>query len=354
MSILGAMSFRALAASDAAQGRFRDSRNPGTGERVEPLIVLHFVCELPEAAFASDPGQDARRSVPRFQRFADQIGLALRAVIVPRVSGLARIGFALPEVLHFGADNANGLGLPPLRSRDMAGKLSLKRAFLRTLMVTLVASALFGIYAFLFGDFGETEIKILLTTLSISYFSVTSLSCAVALEKGKGSILAPVGLAAGILGFLVFVPGIWAEWWDSEAFSKSMAILAIFAFSFAQGCLLALVPLKRSIHWAFWATVTAIFVLATFISGMIVFEADHEWFFRIAGVLGILDGCGSLLIPLLYKVSSKPPLEIGGSRSLDSIELACPRCAHRDKYAVGIIRCVECSLEIRVEIGRTP
>jgi len=236
----------------------------------------------------------------------------------------------------------------------MAKKPSLKRAFLRTLVVALVGSALFGIYAFLFGDFGETEVKILLTTLSISYFSVTSLSCSVAMEKGKGSMLAPVGLAVGILGFLVFVPGIWAEWWDSEAFGKSMAILAIFAFSFAQVCLLALVPLQPSIRWAFWATAAAIFVLATFISGMIVFEADNEWFFRIAGVLGILDGCGSLLIPLLYKLSSKPSLEIGGGRSFDHIELACPRCGHRDKYPVGIIQCVECSLEISVEIGRTP
>jgi hypothetical protein len=231
----------------------------------------------------------------------------------------------------------------------MAG---LKQALLRTVIVALVASALFGIYAFLFGDFGETEVKILLTTLSISYFSVTSLACAAAFEKRRGSTLAPVGLVVGILGFLVFIPGIWAEWWDSEILGKSMAILAIFAFSFAQGCLLTLVPFKQSIRWVFFATVVAIFALAILISGMIVFEADDEWFFRIAGVLGILDGCGSLLIPVLCRLS-REPIEIESNGPLNRIELSCPRCGHRDKYAVGTIKCGGCSLEIKVEIGRT-
>jgi len=93
----------------------------------------------------------------------------------------------------------------------MAGKWFLKQAFLRTLIVALVASALVGIYVFLVGDFGRTEVKILLTLLSVSYFNVTSLACAAVLEKAKGRVLAPVGLALGILGILVFIPAIWTE-----------------------------------------------------------------------------------------------------------------------------------------------
>ncbi len=60
---------------------------------------------------------------------------------------------------------------------------TLKQMILRMLIGALFLSALIGIYAFLFGDFCETEAKILLTTLSISYFSVTSLACATAFEN---------------------------------------------------------------------------------------------------------------------------------------------------------------------------
>jgi hypothetical protein len=229
----------------------------------------------------------------------------------------------------------------------MAGKWRLKQAFLYALIVALLASALIGIYAFLFGDFGWMEVKILLTTLSISYFSVTSLACAAAFEQRKGRVLAPIGLAVGVLGFLFFIPSIWAEWWESEMLGKSMAILAIFSFSFAQTCLLAIVPLTRPIRWVFVATAVTIFALAIYLSGMIVFD---EWFIRIAGVLGILDGCGSLLIPVLYKLGGKPVASIQ-SGPFDRMELICPRCGHRDTYSVGTIQCAECALEIRVEIA---
>jgi hypothetical protein len=232
----------------------------------------------------------------------------------------------------------------------MVGKLSLKQAFLRTIIVAVVASALMGIYAFLFRDFGETEAKILLTTLSVTYFSVTSLACVVALEKKRGGLLAPVGLATGVLGFLVFVPGIWAEWHESEAIGKSMAVLGIFAFALAQGCLLALVPLKRSIRWVFLSTVVAVLAAAALVSAMIVFETHEEWLVRFAGVLGILDGCGSLTIPLLYKLGHKAD-ELALEAPLDRIELRCPRCGHRDTYPIGSVQCQGCSLELRVEIA---
>jgi hypothetical protein len=54
----------------------------------------------------------------------------------------------------------------------------------------------------------------------------------------------------------------------------------------------------------FIGSVVAILALAALASGMIVFEADEEWLFRFTGVLGILDGCGSLTIPVLCVAGS--------------------------------------------------
>ncbi len=233
----------------------------------------------------------------------------------------------------------------------MAGKWSLKQVFLRTLIVALAASALIGIYSFLFGQFGPREFKILVTTLSISYFSITSLACGAAFEAKKGGVLASIGFAVSILGFLVFVPGIWTDWTHNEVYGKLMWTLAIFAFSFAQICLLALVPLKQSARWLFFTTVAVIFALAIHLSGWMIleFRGNNEWLFRIAGVLGILDGCGSIFIPVVYKLGGKE-VETTRVGPLDHIELSCPRCNHREVYSVGTIKCRNCSLEIRVDI----
>jgi hypothetical protein len=236
-----------------------------------------------------------------------------------------------------------------LEDKAMGDNLPLKQTLLRVLIGALILSALIGIYAFLFGDFGETEVKILLTTLTVSYFSVTSLACAAALEKKKLPLLSVPGLVLGVVGFLMFVPGIWAEWFDSEPYAKTTIILGIFSFSFAQACLLSLATLEQRFQWVLYAAFGSIFALALFVSGMIIFEADDEWLFRIAGVLGILDGCATVSIPVLYKLGEK---EMGQfiEGPYREIELRCPRCDQQGTFPIGEIVCRSCSLRIRIEV----
>jgi hypothetical protein len=231
----------------------------------------------------------------------------------------------------------------------MTDNIPLKQTLLRTLIGALILSALIGIYAFLFGDFGETEVKILLTTLTISFFSVTSLACAAAFEKKKMPLLSVPGLILGFVGFLMFVPGIWAEWFDSEPYAKAMIILGIFSFSFAQACLLSLATLEQRFPWVLYAAFGSIFALASLVSGMIVFEADDEWLIRFAGVLGILDGCATVSIPVLYKLGKN---EMGQfvEGPYREIELRCPRCGHQDTFPIGDVMCRDCSLKIRIEV----
>jgi len=231
----------------------------------------------------------------------------------------------------------------------MGGNLPLKQTLLRTLIGALILSALIGIYAFLFGNFGETEVKILLTTLTISYFSVTSLACAAAFEKKKLPLLSATGLFLGVIGFLMFIPGIWAEWFKSEPYGKAMIILGIFSFSFAQACLLSLVTLEQRFQWVLYAAFGSIFSLAFLVSGMIVFEADVERFFRFAGVLGILDGCATVSIPVLYKLG-RNELDQFTEGPYRAIEMQCPRCGHQGAFSLGETSCGHCALTIRIEI----
>jgi len=124
----------------------------------------------------------------------------------------------------------------------MSSGTSMKRIFLQAVIATLVLTALVGIYVFLFGTFGKTEAKILGTTLTICYFSITSLACSAAFEKKRYPLLFIPGLVLDIAGFLLFIPGIWAEWFEIKAVAKAMGILGVLSFSFAQACLLSLVP----------------------------------------------------------------------------------------------------------------
>jgi hypothetical protein len=178
---------------------------------------------------------------------------------------------------------------------------SVKRFLLYSVVGSLVLASLAGIYVLFFGTFGKTEEKILLTTLSISYFSVTSLTCAAAHEKRRHALLSITGLALSIAGFALFLPSIWAEWLDHEPISKIIIILAVLSFSFAQACLLSLVTLKGRTVWVYYAAVVAILALAAIISMMIIHDLG-EWMGRLAGAVAILDGCLSLCIPILHRL----------------------------------------------------
>lgn len=222
----------------------------------------------------------------------------------------------------------------------------LKRILLRMFVGTLILSALIGIYCVLFGSFGQTEVKILLTTLTVSYFSVTSLACAAALDKQRSPLLIWPGFGTGILGFFVFNRLIWFGH-PSDELVKFAFIVGIFSFAFAHACLVSLPTLKPNVRWVFYFALAASFGLAGLLSLIILQQRENEWLFRFSGVLGILDCCATVSIPVLARLGNQPKYSPQG---LTSIELQCPRCGERGKYTLGEITCRECSLKMRVEV----
>jgi len=256
----------------------------------------------------------------------------------------------------------------------MAPTWSIKHVLLRTLIVALVLAALTGIGVLVFGTFGKIADQILMTTLTISFFSLTALGSAAAYERRQYSVLGMAGMAVAAAGFLFFVPSIWADWLEHEPVGKTMAVLGIFSFSFAHACLLSLAELKREVLWVLYAAWLAIFAFAAFLSVMIVFHPEGDWLFRLVGILGILDGCLSLCLPALHLLGARQAVAVdgpiggapsrmpslgqtfGGTAAPPSglapghIDLCCPRCGHRGLYPLGRIACPNCALVLRVEI----
>ena len=202
----------------------------------------------------------------------------------------------------------------------MTNQFSMKRTFLYTVIVTLVLTALMGIYVLLAGQFGETEARILLTTVAVSFFSMMSLACAAAHEKGRdhwplsipGIVLGAAGscvLRRGDLGGPVG-PGMTWKWVAirRDFLARLRPSQHALADVIGGACSLGLLR-RRGEHHGLGR-----FRLRHDCGG----TTSEEWSIRVAGVLGILDACLSLCVPIVYRLGRNEsattwPKRIAGS-----------------------------------------
>ncbi|MEO6050537.1 MAG: hypothetical protein ABIP78_04305 [Pyrinomonadaceae bacterium] len=66
--------------------------------------------------------------------------------------------------------------------------MNLKRLFLYTLIASVAFSAIVGIGVVLFGNFGELEIRVMFSTLTITVTTILGLACGAYLETKRGRI----------------------------------------------------------------------------------------------------------------------------------------------------------------------
>ena len=189
----------------------------------------------------------------------------------------------------------------------MEQNFNFKKIFLITMIISLSISALIGVFVFLFGDFGETEFRLLMTTLTIGGYSLTGLCCSVLYEKRKLAPLALFGIVISVIGFIYTILLIWEfiDFWDEDSW-KALIIFLVLAFSTAHSCLLLLIKSNKSlVNIALSATLIFISIVALMLIIMVLNEFDlGEFSFRLLGVFAILDVLGTIITPILNKVYS--------------------------------------------------
>jgi hypothetical protein len=189
----------------------------------------------------------------------------------------------------------------------MEQNFNFKKTFLITMIISLSISALIGIFVFLFGDFGETEARLLLSTLAIGGYSLTGLCCSVLYEKRKFTPLAISGMMISVVGFIYTLLMIWEviEFWDEGSW-KALIIFIVLAFSTAHSCLLLLIKSDKTlVNSALSATIIFVSIVALMLIIMTLNEFDlGEFSFRLLGVFAILDVLGTIVTPILNKVYS--------------------------------------------------
>ena len=174
----------------------------------------------------------------------------------------------------------------------------------RRLVATLVIgsfsiAALFGIIALIGGgELGETEGKILLTTVIVGVESIAML-CYLAVSGRRTAVVGIVGALVSLVPFGIALALTWGGYDGDDAIWDVFGVSVTVAATVAHACLLlALHHGRRALLLA--GTLIAMTVVAAMICNAIVNGEDlGDLYWRLFGVVAILDVLGTVVYAAL-------------------------------------------------------
>ncbi|MEO8042829.1 MAG: hypothetical protein ABI646_09485 [Acidobacteriota bacterium] len=195
--------------------------------------------------------------------------------------------------------------------------MKMRRLFLYLLIASVGLSAVIGIGVILFGNFGNIEVRILFTTLTVTVTSIFGLACGAYLETRRGKYLPLTGIGLSIVSALMCFLIIWNVFDDNEVFVKSFLTTTLFAAGCSYLSLLSLARLDRRFSWTQIAAVVCTVLLCAVFLYILWFEpeGDSDLIYRILGVLGILIATITVVTPILHKLSHQ-----GGDKDTSKID----------------------------------
>jgi hypothetical protein len=191
----------------------------------------------------------------------------------------------------------------------------LRSYFVKGLLVSLGVAGLMGIVALLSGEFGMVQGKILLTTLLVGIYSMLCLCC-LTLAGKRYEVVALLGVifssAALVLGLALvwIIFGDWEVSWPiAEFIWKMFYITGVVGFSLAHQSLLLLLADRPHalVQRLLWYTIIAITAVAAMLIYPVMegFDLVDEFYWRLLGVLAILDVVGTIATPVIAKLQSQ-------------------------------------------------
>ncbi|MGQ0843308.1 MAG: hypothetical protein ACT4QF_04155 [Sporichthyaceae bacterium] len=181
-----------------------------------------------------------------------------------------------------------------------------KTLLVRALLGCLAGTAALAIYAVLTASFDETAVRVLLSTLLVGLFCVLCLACLTVLD-GRFRGVGAVGMltATGALGSGLILTWGADDDWDGDALPiliRGFLLCAVVAFACAHAALLLRLNLDRL--GGLRATVLACLALVATMLGAAIVSTDvldAEGYWRLLGVLAILDVLGTVTLPVLAR-----------------------------------------------------
>lgn len=176
------------------------------------------------------------------------------------------------------------------------------KAFLYSLVASVLLSALLGIIAILSGKFGWFEIRIILTTVAIAAGSICGLACSAYLTTTAGRALPLTGIVLAFVAAALIIAGMWSDA-RSEAYWNLTTSTSVFAVAFAHLSLLSMARLAAKFQWSLATAYVIILGVACLIVAMIYFELHDIAMFQLLGVVAIADAAISILVPIFHRLS---------------------------------------------------
>jgi len=178
----------------------------------------------------------------------------------------------------------------------------MRRLGLGIFFVSIAVNAALGIYAVLAPDFGETQGKILGTSLCVTGAVILALACEPAWERRLLGPIPHAGAVLGGIGFTLAIVGIWAEP-ENEVWAKAMGSIFTLAVAGAAASLLALAKLAPRHTWIFSVTLALLGLGSAMVAFMWWLPDDpDEWYLRVMGVVLIVLAAFTVIVPVLHWV----------------------------------------------------
>lgn len=224
-----------------------------------------------------------------------------------------------------------------------------RRSAIIAIVVSLSLSALIGIITLLSGDFGETQGKVLLTTLLLAGFSITVL-CHLAVVGRALQVVGFVGVGVSAVALVAGLLLIWRDWGnydDVEPLLKTFGVFGVLAVSFAHANLLLLLGQRRNqtVRLLLYITVAIIGAVALLLclpiaTGGEIPGDNGDWYWRLLGVVAILDVLGSIVLPVtgrFLRDDRRVRLELELSEELDARLTAAAAGGSREAAAIAAL-----------------
>ena len=182
--------------------------------------------------------------------------------------------------------------------------MSVKHLLVFFTITSLAATAALAIGVLLLGDFHDTEARVLLTTLAISFGGLLTLPAAILLEQGHSTTLAGATIALTAALFATFEYMLWLAD-DSESGWKIVGTLAAAAVAStqisAQTTRLRAGD-RQSVRTVFYSAVSLVVLIAVLVMAAIWEEIDDGGYYRILAALAVLNVFLIVVQPLLRRL----------------------------------------------------
>jgi hypothetical protein len=223
--------------------------------------------------------------------------------------------------------------MPAHRRTPLTGS----RALLLAVAALMCAAAALAIGILLFGDFGDTEGRVLMTTFLLAAFGALSVPAAILRDQRRLPGLAALVAVLAALGATLNTV---AVWWEGAGDQLGKTIGTVMVFLVVSVVTAALAARPR--HRLFLPSVALGFLVATMATVAIWGEIESSPYLRLLGALVVLDVLLVALQPVLLRLrraQAERPLRIADT-SGHTIDVAV-RSASLAEAVASAIRSVE-------------